>query len=93
MDGFAKRVIRTRIRKAITAMAKLLYDFCIESDEFELLVQWDKEKNGSLTSHDVSKASHNGLVEMRKRSREESSSQISGKWHRMTTAAMKKIRK
>lgn len=39
-------------------MAKSLYDFCIERDEFELLVQWDKQKNGELTIRDVSKGSH-----------------------------------
>jgi len=39
-------------------MAKSLYDFCIEKDEFELLVQWDKQKNGELTPRDVSHGSH-----------------------------------
>lgn len=39
-------------------MAKTLYDFCIERDEFELLVQWDKQKNGELTPRDVTKGSH-----------------------------------
>lgn len=39
-------------------MAKSLYDFCIERDSFELLVQWDKEKNGDLTPRNVSHGSH-----------------------------------
>ena len=39
-------------------MAKSLYDYCIERDSFELLVQWDKEKNGDLTPRDVSHGSH-----------------------------------
>lgn len=39
-------------------MAKSLYDFCIERDEFELLVQWDKQKNGELTPRNVKKGSH-----------------------------------
>ena len=39
-------------------MGKSLYDFCIEQDEFELLVQWDKQKNGELTPRDVTKGAH-----------------------------------
>lgn len=39
-------------------MTKSLYDYCIERDEFTLLAQWDKEKNGSLTPRDVSFGSH-----------------------------------
>lgn len=35
-------------------MRKSLYKYCIERDEFLLLHQWDKEKNGTLTVHDVS---------------------------------------
>lgn len=35
-------------------MAKSLYDYCIEREEFKLLVQWDKEKNGPLTTHGIS---------------------------------------
>lgn len=46
------------IQKVCEAMAKSLYDFCIEKDEFELLVQWDKQKNGDLTPRDVTKGSH-----------------------------------
>ena len=46
------------IQKVRDAMAKSLYDFCIEKDEFELLVQWDKQKNGELTPRDVSHGSH-----------------------------------
>ena len=38
-------------------MSKSLYDFCIERDEFELLVEWDKEKNGDLTPRNVSRGS------------------------------------
>lgn len=39
-------------------MAKSLYDDCIERDAFELLVQWDKQKNGALTARDVTRGSH-----------------------------------
>lgn len=39
-------------------MAKSLYEFCIENDNFELLVQWDKQKNGCLTPKNVTKGSH-----------------------------------
>jgi len=39
-------------------MAKSFYDFCIEKEAFELLVQWDKENNGGLTPMDVSYGSH-----------------------------------
>ena len=39
-------------------MAKSLLDYCIERDEFELLAQWDKEKNGGLSPRDVSHGSH-----------------------------------
>ncbi len=39
-------------------MAKSLYDYCIERDEFELLVQWNKEKNGETSPRDVSYGSH-----------------------------------
>ena len=39
-------------------MAKSLLDYCIERDEFELLAQWDKEKNGELSPRDVSHGSH-----------------------------------
>ena len=39
-------------------MAKSLYDYCIERELFELLVQWDKEKNGEMTPRDVSHGSH-----------------------------------
>ncbi len=39
-------------------MAKSLYDYCMERDVFELLVQWDKDENGSLTPRDVSHGSH-----------------------------------
>ena len=39
-------------------MAKTLYDFCNERDEFELLVEWDKEKNGDLTPRSISKGSN-----------------------------------
>lgn len=35
-------------------MTKSLYDYCIEHDALFLLDQWDKEKNGDLTVHDVS---------------------------------------
>ena len=35
-------------------MRKSLYDFCIERDEFDLLVQWDNGKNQALTPKDVS---------------------------------------
>ena len=39
-------------------MAKSLLDYCLERDEFELLTQWDKQKNGELTPRDVTKGSH-----------------------------------
>lgn len=39
-------------------MAKTLYEFCLERDEFDLLVQWDKEKNGDLTPRTVTSGSH-----------------------------------
>ena len=39
-------------------MAKSLLDYCLERDEFELLAQWDKQKNGELTPRDVTKGSH-----------------------------------
>ena len=39
-------------------MAKSLYDYCLERDDFQLLAQWDKEKNDLLTSRDVSFGSH-----------------------------------
>lgn len=39
-------------------MPKSLYEFCLERDDFLLLVQWDKEKNGSLTPRDVPFGSH-----------------------------------
>ena len=39
-------------------MGRSLYDYCLEREDFLLLVQWDKAKNGSLTPHDVSHASH-----------------------------------
>ena len=39
-------------------MAKSLYEFCLERDDFILLVQWDKKKNGSLTPRDVPFGSH-----------------------------------
>ena len=38
-------------------MAKSLYDYCIERDDFRLLAQWDKEKNGELTVRDVARGS------------------------------------
>lgn len=39
-------------------MAKSLYDFCIEREEFDLLVQWDKQKNGTFTPKNIKKGSH-----------------------------------
>lgn len=39
-------------------MAKSLYDYCLEREEFLLLAQWDKEKNGNLTAREVSRGSH-----------------------------------
>lgn len=39
-------------------MVKSLYDWCIEREKFELLVQWDKGKNGALHPKDVSYGSH-----------------------------------
>ena len=39
-------------------MAQSLYDFCVERDELDLLAQWNKEKNGTLTPRDVAKSSH-----------------------------------
>lgn len=39
-------------------MAKSLLDYCVERGEFELLAQWDKEKNGGLSPRDVSYGSH-----------------------------------
>lgn len=39
-------------------MAQSLYDYCIERDNFELLDQWDKQKNGTLTPQDVTQGSH-----------------------------------
>lgn len=39
-------------------MGKSLYDDCIERDAFELLVQWDQQKNGTLTPRDVARGSH-----------------------------------
>ena len=39
-------------------MSKSLYDYCIERDDFVLLVQWDKEQNGELTTRNVSYGSH-----------------------------------
>ena len=39
-------------------MAKSLLDYCLEREEFELLAQWDKEKNGGLSPRDVSHGSH-----------------------------------
>ena len=38
-------------------MAQSFYDFCIEKGELNLLAQWDKEKNGTLTPRDVAKYS------------------------------------
>ena len=38
-------------------MAKSLYDYCIEREDFRLLAQWDKEKNGELTVRDVARGS------------------------------------
>lgn len=49
---------KTCIRKGRDVMAKSLYDFCLERDEFDFLVQWDKEKNSQLTPRDVAKGSH-----------------------------------
>ena len=46
------------IQKVRDGIAKSLYDFCIERDEFELLVQWDKQKNGDLTPQMVTAGSH-----------------------------------
>lgn len=42
------------IEKGRDAMVKSLYDYCIERDEFKLLVQWDKEKNEPLSTRDIS---------------------------------------
>ena len=39
-------------------MPKSLYDYCIEREELRLLEQWDKEKNGIMSAHDVSYGSH-----------------------------------
>lgn len=39
-------------------MAKSLYEFCVEMNQTELLEQWNGERNGSLTAHDIAKASH-----------------------------------
>lgn len=40
------------------AMAKSLYEYCTERGEPGLLSQWDSEKNGSISPHDVSYGSH-----------------------------------
>lgn len=37
---------------------KSLYDYCYECDLLHLLVQWDGEKNGDLTTQDVTYGSH-----------------------------------
>ena len=37
---------------------KSLYDYCYECDPLHLLVQWDGEKNGDLTTQDVTYGSH-----------------------------------
>lgn len=39
-------------------MTKSLYEYCIERDDFLLLSQWDKEKNGDFAVRDVSHGSH-----------------------------------
>lgn len=44
--------------KGCSAVAKSLYDFCMEFGETELLDQWDGEKNEEFTPHNVSRASH-----------------------------------
>lgn len=56
--SFVKSAIRNCIPKGRLALTKSLYDYCIEHDNFLLLSQWDKEKNGDLTAHDVSYGSH-----------------------------------
>lgn len=39
-------------------MTKSLFDYCKEHDTFIFIDQWNKEKNGSLTVHDISYGSH-----------------------------------
>lgn len=39
-------------------MRKSLYDYCKENRRIDLLEQWDTEKNGAITPHDVGSGSH-----------------------------------
>ena len=56
--SFATVAIRNCIQKGELNMTKSLHEYCIEQEKDTLLAQWDKEKNGSLTPHNVSFGSH-----------------------------------